>query len=312
MHTLRIVFMGTPEFAVASLDALVGSNHEVVGVVTVADKPAGRGKQLQMSAVKEYALKHQLPVLQPLKLRDESFLTALKKLEADLFVVVAFRMLPEAVWQMPPQGTINLHGSLLPQFRGAAPINHAIIQGEKETGVTTFFLQHEIDTGNIIDQRRIPIREDETAGELHDEMMHIGAQLLVETVNNIAEGKTTSFPQEGVLRGMDEVKHAPKIFKEDCKIDWTLPLDRIYNLVRGLSPYPAAFTMLEGKTLKIFGGEKIHGATLVLPGAFETDGKTYLKMAAGDGWYSITELQLEGKKKMTTVEFLRGWRPNAS
>lgn len=307
-RSLRIVFMGTPEFAVASLDALVQSRHQVVGVVTVADKPAGRGRQVQMSAVKNYAVEHQLPVAQPEKLRDPDFLNQLASWNADLFVVVAFRMLPEVVWSMPPLGTINLHGSLLPKYRGAAPINWAVINGEKETGVTTFFLQHEIDTGKVIKRATLPIGPDETAGELHDSMMALGALTLKETVDLIADGRAEAVAQEMLQNNGEEVCHAPKIFKEDCKIDWSKTGTEIHNFIRGLSPYPAAWTMLGDKSLKIFSGNFIPGNPQT-QGEFSTDQKSILKFACADGWYAIKELQFEGKKRMGVEEFLRGWRP---
>ncbi|HEY8404989.1 MAG TPA: methionyl-tRNA formyltransferase [Flavobacteriales bacterium] len=306
MRKLRIVFMGTPEFAVASLDALLHSEHEVVAVVTVADKPAGRGKQLSMSAVKQYALEKNLPILQPEKLRNEEFLNTLRSYNADLFVVVAFRMLPEVVWSMPPLGSINLHGSLLPAYRGAAPINWAIINGEKQTGVTIFFLQHEIDTGRVIRRETIEIGENETAGELHDKMMVIGAKALVSAINDVASGKDNAISQDELVAQGETVKHAPKIFKEDCKIDFTKSVDEIHNFVRGLAPYPAAWTYLGDKTLKVYMGEKQPGATGEEP--YLTDGKTYLKFKCSDGYYSLKELQLEGKKRMGIEEFLRGWR----
>lgn len=300
---LRIVFMGTPEFAVASLDALVKAGAHIVGVITAPDKPAGRGMKLTQSAVKQYAVEKGLQILQPEKLKNPDFLSALKALQADLQIVVAFRMLPELVWDMPPLGTINLHGSLLPQYRGAAPINWAVINGEKETGVTTFRLQHAIDTGNILLQERFPIGNDETAGEVHDRMKEIGARVLVETVKGIAAETLKEKPQE--LTGSD--KHAPKIFTETCKIDWSKPTDDIYNLIRGLSPYPGAFTSLQNKTLKIYRAKKEPGA-VTAPGEWLTDHKTWLKFAAADGYIQVTELQLEGKKKMTVEEFLRGYR----
>ncbi len=306
MKKLRIVFMGTPEFAVASLDALYHSQHEVVAVVTVADKPAGRGKQVMMSDVKKYAVEKNLPVLQPEKLRNEDFINELRSLNADLFVIVAFRMLPEIVWSMPPLGSINLHGSLLPAYRGAAPINWAIINGERETGVTIFFLQHEIDTGKVIRRETIAIGENETAGELHDKMMLIGAKALASAVDEVAEGSNTVTSQEELVAGGESIKHAPKIFKEDGKIDFTKTVEEVHNFVRGLSPYPAAWTMLGDKTLKIFMGEKERLPTIREP--FITDGKTFLKMKCANGYYSLKELQLEGKKRMGIEEFLRGWR----
>jgi len=306
MKKLRIVFMGTPEFAVASLDALYNSQHELVAVVTVADKPAGRGKQVMMSDVKKYAVEKNLPVLQPEKLRNEDFINELRSFNADLFVIVAFRMLPEMVWSMPPLGSINLHGSLLPAYRGAAPINWAIINGEKHTGVTIFFLQHEIDTGKVIRRETIAIGENETAGELHDKMMLIGAKALVSAVDEVAEGSNTVTSQEELVAGGEAIKHAPKIFKEDGKIDFTKTVEEVHNFVRGLSPYPAAWTMLGDKTLKIFMGEKERLPSIREP--FITDGKTFLKMKCANGYYSLKELQLEGKKRMGIEEFLRGWR----
>ena len=309
----RIIFMGTPEFAVASLDALVQAGHNIVGVVTAPDKPAGRGMKLTESAVKKYAVEKQLHILQPVKLKDPVFLDELKNLQADLQIVVAFRMLPEVVWNMPPMGTINLHGSLLPQYRGAAPINWAVINGEKETGVTTFKLQHEIDTGNILLQESFPIGEDETAGEVHDKMKEIGARLLVKTVEGLAKGTLTEMPQtaNGRRQTADintQLKHAPKIFTETCKIDWNHSVIAIYNLIRGLSPYPAAFTYLNDKMLKIYKAKKELHSSPKSAGSFETDNKTYLKFAGSDGYIYVTELQLEGKKRMGIEEFLRGYR----
>ena len=303
-NKLRIVFMGTPEFAVASLDALVNAGANIAGVITAPDKPAGRGMKLTQSAVKQYAVEKGLHILQPEKLKNPAFLEELKALQADLQIVVAFRMLPELVWDMPPMGTINLHGSLLPQYRGAAPINWAVINGEKETGVTTFKLQHAIDTGNILLQQRFPIGDDETAGEVHDRMKEMGARVLVETVKGLAAGTLTEKPQERT--GSD--KHAPKIFTDTCKINWIAPVDAIYNLIRGLSPYPAAFTQLQGKTLKIYKAKKEHGPITAAPGEWKTDHKTYIRFAASDGYIAVAELQLEGKKKMTVEEFLRGYR----
>ncbi|MEQ7800271.1 methionyl-tRNA formyltransferase [Pedobacter sp. ASV1-7] len=301
---MRLVFMGTPDFAVASLNALVEAGFDVVGVVTAADKPAGRGQKLQESAVKQYAVAKGLKVLQPLKLKDPEFIEELKSLRADLQVVVAFRMLPEMVWNMPPKGTINLHASLLPQYRGAAPINHAIINGERESGVTTFFLKHEIDTGDVIFSEKVTITSEDTAGDLHDKLMNVGAGLLVKTVQAIADGNYTEQPQ---LQS-DELKHAPKIFKEHCLIDWNQPGQSIYNLIRGLSPYPTAFTKLNDKTLKVFKAELEEKETGLAPGAFLSDGKTYLKFATKDGFIKLTDLQYEGKKRMQVDEFLRGMR----
>lgn len=301
---MKLVFMGTPDFAVASLNALVQAGFDVVGVVTAADKPAGRGQKLHESAVKQYALANGLKVLQPLKLKDPQFIEELKALNADLQVVVAFRMLPEMVWNMPAKGTINLHASLLPQYRGAAPINHAIINGEKESGVTTFFLKHEIDTGDVIFSEKVSIADDDTAGDLHDKLMNVGAGLLVKTVQAIEAGdyKEQAQPQS------DELKHAPKIFKEHCLIDWNQPARAIYNQIRGLSPYPTAFTKLGDKTLKVFKAELEEEQPDIKVGAFLSDGKTYLKFAAKDGYIKFTDLQYEGKKRMQVDEFLRGMR----
>ncbi len=296
--------MGTPDFAVASLSALLQAGLNIVGVVTAADKPAGRGQKINESAVKKYALAHDLKVLQPLKLKDPEFLADLKALNADLFVVVAFRMLPEVVWQMPKKGTINLHGSLLPQYRGAAPINHAIINGEKETGVTTFFLKQEIDTGDVIFADTVTISDSETAGDLHDKLMIVGAKLLVKTVKAIAADDYSEVPQ---LQSED-LKSAPKIFKEFCKIDWNNTNQSVYNHIRGLSPYPTAFTILNDKTLKIFNAEPENIKPEIEAGTYLTDNKTYLKFATKDGYIKLTDLQLEGKKRMLIDEFLRGVR----
>ena len=301
---MKIVFMGTPDFAVASLDALVKADFDIVAVITAPDKPAGRGQKLNESAVKKYAVEHDIPVLQPEKLKHPEFLEQLKSFNADLQVVVAFRMLPEVVWNMPKKGTINLHGSLLPQYRGAAPINHAIINGEKESGVTTFFLTHEIDTGDIIQSATTPIADDETAGELHDKLMKIGAELLVKTVKAIKEDNYQEQPQPQ----SEVLKHAPKIFKEDCKIDWNQPAQQVYNLIRGLSPYPTAFTFLNDKTLKVFKAELESKEPGITAGGFLTDGKTYLKFAAKDGLIKLIDIQYEGKKRMLIEDFLRGMR----
>lgn len=296
--------MGTPDFAVASLSALLQAGLNIVGVVTAADKPAGRGQKINESAVKKYALAHDLKVLQPLKLKDPEFLADLKALNADLFVVVAFRMLPEVVWQMPKKGTINLHGSLLPQYRGAAPINHTIINGEKETGVTTFFLKQEIDTGDVIFADTVTISDSETAGDLHDKLMIVGAKLLVKTVKAIAADDYSEVPQ---LQS-EVLKSAPKIFKEFCKIDWNNTNQSVYNHIRGLSPYPTAFTILNDKTLKIFNAEPENIKPEIEAGTYLTDNKTYLKFATKDGYIKLTDLQLEGKKRMLIDEFLRGVR----
>jgi methionyl-tRNA formyltransferase len=305
---LRIIFMGSPEFAVASLDALVKAGCNIVAVITAPDKPAGRGMQLQQTAVKKYADEHGLPVLQPARLKDPVFLKELKSFYADVHVVVAFRMLPEVVWNMPPLGTINVHGSLLPQYRGAAPINWAVINGEKETGVTTFKLKHEIDTGDILLQEIIPVGENETAGELHDKMKEKGAELLTKTIIELAEGKLKEKPQTTAGHTAASIKHAPKIFTATCEIDWNKRVNEVHNLVRGLSPFPGAFTLFQNKTLKIFRSEKEYGKPASSPGSFETDKKSSLKFACSDGWLQVKELQLEGKKKMMIEDFLRGYR----
>ncbi|MDE3182371.1 MAG: methionyl-tRNA formyltransferase [Bacteroidota bacterium] len=301
--------MGTPEFAVPSLDVLYKAGYNIVGVVTAPDKPAGRGMKLSESAVKKYALEKKIRILQPEKLKDPDFIKELQSLKADVQVVVAFRMLPELVWNMPPLGTINLHGSLLPQYRGAAPINWAIINGEKETGVTTFKLQHEIDTGDILLQEKIEIAEDETAGSLHDKMMNTGADLLLKTINALEKGTLKEVPQNSPFT-IHPVPphHAPKIFTETCEIHWNKDVNEIYNLIRGLSPYPAAFTFLKGKKLKIFSAEKELTQVEEKPGHVLTDHKTYLKFAAKDGFISVKDVQLEGKKRMSIDDFLRGWR----
>ncbi len=358
----RIVFMGTPEFAVASLDALVRAGYPIVGIITAPDKPAGRGMQLTRSAVKKYVLQHLMGqpgegseaagsqpagqtgegskaegsgsaesgsagsapggsypppvILQPEKLKNPDFLEALRALRADLQIVVAFRMLPETVWNMPSMGTVNLHGSLLPQYRGAAPINWAVINGETRTGVTTFKLQHAIDTGDILLQESFPIGEEETAGEVHDRMKEIGAALLVRTVDGLAAGTLKEVPQKHA-NSLSEQAHAeqsilrtaPKIFTETCRIDWNQPVSTVYNLIRGLSPSPGAFTYLDGKLLKIYHCEKDAGKPSIPPGDYTSDKKTYLEFACPDGWIKLKEIQLEGKKRMKTEEFLRGFRP---
>lgn len=310
---LRIVFMGTPDFAVASLKALVEGGYNVVGVITAPDKAAGRGNKITESAVKKYAAENKLKVLQPEKLKNPDFLTELENLKADLQVVVAFRMLPEAVWNMPPLGTFNLHGSLLPQYRGAAPLNWAVINGETKTGVTTFLLDHEIDTGKIIFKKDTPIGENETVGEVHDRLMEIGAKLVVETVDAIAEGNIQPIPQTDLI-DETQIKHAPKIFKEDCKIDWTKDSEIVRNLIRGLSPYPAAWTNLVNEKsgteiqAKIFFAQKAVSEKSGLPGTIESDGKTFLNVASQNGWLQITDLQIAGKKRMKADEFLRGFQ----
>jgi methionyl-tRNA formyltransferase len=308
MTNKRIVFMGTPEFAAHCLSTLIEQHFNVVGVVTVADKPAGRGQQIQESAVKKVALANELPILQPIKLKDEDFLNDLRAWNADLFVVIAFRMLPEVVWNMPPMGSINLHGSLLPQFRGAAPINHAIIAGVKETGVTTFFIEQEIDMGNILLQERTPIGENETAGELHDRLMHIGANLVCTTLKGVFEGTLKSKPQTEF--DLNNLKHAPKIFKADCEINWNKSAQKVHDFIRGLSPYPAAWTMFampEIKTAKIFKTQKTGRKCSKSFGEILQE-KDQLFIAAKDEFLEIIELQLEGKKRVSAAEFVRGLR----
>ena len=305
---MRIIFMGTPEFAVASLDILVQNNYEIIAVVTVPDKPAGRGQQLQQSAVKKYALEKGLTILQPEKLKDETFISELKELKADLQIVVAFRMLPEVVWNMPPLGTYNLHGSLLPKYRGAAPINWAVINGEMESGVTSFKLKHEIDTGNMLFQEKVPITKTTTAGELHDKLMKVGAEVILKTVKAIESGNYELKPQDD-----SQSIHAPKLFKETCKINWNTPAEKIYNLIRGLSPYPAAFTEFVDKNnqtlgMKIFISEIEETQHTCYAGDVKSDGKTFLKVACSNGFIHIKELQMAGKKRMLVEEFLRGFK----
>lgn len=305
----RIVFMGTPEFAVAILEKLVAENCNVVAVVTAPDKPAGRGMLLSQSAVKQFAVQNGLKVLQPVKLKDPLFIEELQLLHADVQVVVAFRMLPEMVWNMPPMGTINLHASLLPKYRGAAPINWAIINGEKETGITTFKLQHAIDTGDVLMRQKISIRPDETAGELHDEMKVLGAQMVYDTLEGYCNGTLQPIPQNKLQHeAIGHIPEAPKLHTETCKIDWHKSSVEVYNLVRGLSPYPGAFTFLNEKVLKIYRASFEIESPTVSIGDFETDGKTYLRFATVDGWLYIKELQLEGKKRMLVEDFLRGYR----
>jgi methionyl-tRNA formyltransferase len=303
---MKIVFMGTPDFAVESLKALVESGScEVVAVITAPDKPSGRGLVMNETPVKKYAVLQGIPVLQPEKLKNPQFLEELHSYQADCQIVVAFRMLPEVVWNMPRLGTFNLHGSLLPQYRGAAPINWAVINGETETGVTTFFLQQEIDTGNVIFAEKTPILPEDNAGTIHDKLMIIGASLVVKTVEAIKAGNYPQVPQD-----MSSVlKSAPKIFKETCQINWNLSAESIHNFVRGLSPYPAAWTILHDKTCKIYTteiGEIANDSAKI--GSFKTDGKTYLDFRSADNWIKTKELQLEGKKRMGIEEFLRGFR----
>lgn len=313
---LRIIYMGTPDFAVASLEVLVKAKYNIVAVVTSPDKPAGRGMKLQESPVKKFAVRHHIKVLQPEKLQNPAFLSELKSLNADLQIVVAFRMLPEVVWNMPPLGTINVHASLLPQYRGAAPINWAIINGEKETGITTFKLQHEIDTGDILLQEKIEIDKNETAGELHDNLKELGAGVLLSTVEGLAKSTLQARPQStvnGLQSPLDSeqsapIRTAPKIFTKTCKIDWNKSASEIYNLIRGLSPYPTAFTELGDKTIKIFKSEieMIRPATRI--GHWESDKKSYLKFACADGYIHLKDVQMEGKKRMNIEDFLRGYR----
>ena len=308
--TLRIIYMGTPDFAVESLRALVEGGYQVVAVVTMPDKPMGRhGSVLQPSPVKQYALEHGLKVLQPERLKDPAFIEELRSLQADLQVVVAFRMLPEVVWSMPPLGTFNAHASLLPKYRGAAPINWAIINGETETGITTFMLKHEIETGDIIDQVRIPIGDDDNMEAVHDRLMQLSGRLVTKTVDSIIDGTFRTVPQADI-EGVTPTT-APKIFRDTCRIDWNQPTKRIYDFIRGLSPYPAAWTMLDGKSVKIFEAKKetagparpVHS-----PGTIVSDGKTFLKVCTADGLLDIETLQIEGKKKMSVPDLLRGFR----
>ncbi len=309
---LRIVYMGTPDFAVEALRCLVEGGYNVVGVITMPDKPAGRGHKLQYSPVKQFALDHNLPLLQPEKLKDETFVEELRALKADLQIVVAFRMLPEVVWNMPRLGTFNLHASLLPQYRGAAPINWAVINGDTETGITTFFLKHEIDTGEVIQQVHVPIEDTDNVGIVHDKLMMLGGRLVVETVDAILNDTVKSIPQEE-MAVVGELRPAPKIFKETCRINWDQPVKRIYDFIRGLSPYPAAWTELvqpngEKVVVKIFETEKIMKSHQLAPGTLLTDGKSFIHIAAKDGLIAIHALQLPGKKRLKTDELLRGYR----
>ena len=297
--------MGTPAFAVASLSALLAAKMNVVAVVTAPDKPGGRGMQLQESAVKQFAIENNIPVLQPEKLKSPEFFEALKTLQPDLQVVVAFRMLPEIIWSFPPMGTLNVHGSLLPQYRGAAPINWAIINGEKQTGVTTFQLQHAIDTGNILLQAPIDISENMNAGELHDTMKEVGAVLLVKTIEGL---NNNSIQAKAQLEITVELKHAPKIFTTDCAINWENPAVTIHNLIRGLAPFPGAITKIEGKIVKLFTTHIIDTPAAEKAGTFITDGKTFAKIACSNGYIGIDDIQWEGKKRMPITDFLRGYR----
>ena len=311
---LRIVYMGTPDFAVEALRQLVEGGYNVVGVITMPDKPAGRGHKIQYSPVKQYALERNLPLLQPEKLKDEAFVEALREWKADLQIVVAFRMLPEVVWNMPRLGTFNLHASLLPQYRGAAPINWAVINGDTETGITTFFLKHEIDTGEVIQQVRVPIADTDNVEVVHDKLMMLGGELVLETVDAILNGTVKPIPQEE-MAVVGELRPAPKIFKDTCRIDWNQPLKRIYDFIRGLSPYPAAWSELKQADgtkmiMKIYDTEKLFLEHSYPIGTICSDGKTYFKVAVKDGYLSLKELQLAGKKRLRIEEFLRGYKIN--
>lgn len=311
MKNLRIVFMGTPEFAVATLDSLLTNNLNVVSVVTAPDKPSGRGRKLTQSAVKEYAESKSLPVLQPANLKDSSFVQQLTDLDPDLFIVVAFRMLPKAVWSIPRLGTINLHASLLPQYRGAAPINHAVINGEQVTGVTTFFIDDKIDTGSILLRKEVPISPSENAGDLHDKLMDKGSQLIIRTISQIADGSIKLIPQNDLVKPGEALKAAPKLTPEFCLVDWNKDPLTIYNFIRGLSPYPCARSVFRNGDRLSF---KIYESSVEImphdykPGQFFSDGKTYIKVSCIGGFINILTLQLEGRKKMNTEEFLRGFR----
>ena len=311
---LKIVYMGTPEFAVESLKRLVEGGYNVVAVITMPDKPMGRhGSVLQASPVKQYAVSQGLKVLQPEKLKDEAFVEELRSLQADLQIVVAFRMLPEVVWNMPPMGTFNLHASLLPQYRGAAPINWAVMNGDTETGITTFFLKHEIDTGEVIQQVKVPIADTDNVEVVYDKLMMLGGDLVLETVDAIINGTVKSIPQEEMFASEAELRPAPKIFKETCRIDWNKGVKGVYDHVRGLSPYPAAWTELcapEGKpqVLKVYETEKVFCEHDLPVGAVDTDQKTYFRIAVKDGFVNLLSVQLAGKKRMEIGDFLRGYR----
>lgn len=304
--------MGTPDFAVEALRCLVEGGYNVVGVITMPDKPAGRGHKIQYSPVKQYALEQNLPLLQPIKLKDEAFLEELRAWKADLQIVVAFRMLPEVVWNMPRFGTFNLHASLLPQYRGAAPINWAVINGDTETGITTFFLQQAIDTGEVIQQVKVPITDTDNVGAVHDKLMNLGGKLVIETVDAIIAGTVKSIPQEE-MAVVGELRYAPKIFKDTCKIDWNQSTKKVYDFIRGLSPYPAAWSELKNANgelvvAKIFDSEKIIENHNFEPGSLLSDGKKYLKVATNDGFINILALQLPGKKRLKIDELLRGYQ----
>lgn len=303
MKDLRIIYMGTPEFAVPSLQILVENGFNVVAVITAPDKPKGRGQKVSTSPVKDYAVCKNIPVLQPTNLKNPEFIEELRSYEANLQIVVAFRMLPEIVWDMPEIGTFNLHASLLPQYRGAAPINWAIMNGEKKTGITTFFLKHEIDTGHVIFQEEELIEEDDTVGDLYGRLMNKGSKLVLKTVNAIQEGNYPQLPQDE----NQEIKHAPKIYKETCEIDWNKSSQEVYNFIRGLSPYPAAWTILNGTQFKLFRAEKLEMVNAGnKPGDYNTDNKTFLHIQTGGNALAIKELQMQGKKRMKIEDFLRG------
>ena len=309
----RIIFMGTPDFAVESLKALYENNFNIVAVITVVDKPAGRGRKIQESAVKKFALQKNLKILQPANLKNEQFIEELKAIKADLQVVVAFRMLPEVVWSMPKFGTINLHASLLPNYRGAAPINHAIINGESITGLTTFFIEKKIDTGNIIFREEVNILPDETAGELHDKLMSVGGELIVKTVETIINNKVIARSQNQFFNDSDNLKPANKIFKKDCEINWDQSTDKVYNFIRGLSPYPTAWTKMvkigskDIISMKIFLTGKISEEHNFLPGSIISDNKSYINIATKDGYINLTVIQIQGKKQMPVKELLNGF-----
>jgi methionyl-tRNA formyltransferase len=308
---MRIVFMGTPEIAVSSLDALRRDGHEIAGVVTAPDRPTGRGRQLKSSAVKTYTLKHGMQVLQPENLKDPGFLARLQSMNPDLIVVVAFRMRPEEVWGMPPLGTINLHASLLPQYRGAAPINRVIMNGETKTGVSTFFIERDIDTGKIILREPVPISPDDNAGSLHDRIMKTGAELLVRTVRIIEEGNPPRIDQSELIEPGEELKTAPKIFRDDCRIRWNRPVQEVYDYIRGLSPVPAAWTILvppdgQERILKVYAAEKMERESIFRPSTLLTDGRSRFEVVCRDGMLNLTEVQLDGRKRMGIEEFMRG------
>lgn len=313
---LKIVFFGTPEFAVSSLDALVNDGFNIAAVVTMPDKAAGRGQKITMSPVKQYAVEHSIPVLQPAKLKDEEFVMKLRTIDADIFIVIAFRMLPEVVWTMPRLGTFNLHGSLLPRYRGAAPINRAVMNGDTETGVTTFFLKHEIDTGDILRRESIEIGPDENAGSVHDRLMALGAELTLDTVRHIIAGDLTPIPQDELLKDVEPTT-APKIFKEDCRIDWNRPASELHNFVRGLAPYPAAWTGLtlrgqhgrEETTVKILSTHRYSQRISLLPGEPQFVGKKVFVGCGGDTALELVEVQPAGKRPMMASDWMRGLRP---